>query len=93
MSDNGELLDASELALLLGYGVETVKRYSTQWPDRLPPRISWSKKPMWARAVVNAWIAARNGSELLLPTPKVAAPPVERPPRVVRAGRPRRVDL
>jgi hypothetical protein len=84
------LLDKDALALLLGMKPETVRYYSTQYPGRVPPRVTWSKKPLWDRAVVLRWIAERNGAADFPPI--VAAPkvePVERPPRKPRVGRPR----
>jgi hypothetical protein len=91
MPHNGELLSVAELAVMLGLKPETVRWYSSQWPDRLPPRVQWSKKPMWDRVVVQAWMSARNGSETVAKPLQVAPPPVERPPRVVKVGRPRRL--
>jgi hypothetical protein len=85
------LLDKEALALLLGIKAETVRFYSTQYPGRVPPRVTWSKKPLWDRAVVARWLAERNGTKENPPIviEEVKPEPVERPRRVPRTGRPR----
>lgn len=93
MPDNGELLNVAELAVMMGLSAETVRWYSSQNPDRLPPRVQWSKKPLWDRRVVRMWLEVRSGMVAQLAIPEAAPVPVERPPRVVKAGRPRRADV
>lgn len=58
-----ELMDINELAALLGLKRESIRWYLCQKPERLPPRVSRviSRKPMFSRAVVAAWMANRDG--------------------------------
>lgn len=84
-----EMMSADELGQLLGLKRETVRWYLSQCPDRLPPRVGWLRKPMFSRAVVTAWIAARDGMAEL--KTRFAPPSIERAPRQARPGRPRRV--
>lgn len=93
MPDNGELLTVAELAKLMGLSGNTVRIYSTQWPERLPPRVSWSSKPLWDRHVARLWLEVRSGMVATVEPQRDPAPNVERPPRVVKAGRPRRADI
>lgn len=86
------LLDKVALAALLGIKPETVRFYSTQYPGRVPPRVKWSKKPLWDRAVVMRWLAERNGTAENPPivlTQEAKPEPIERPRRAPRIGRPR----
>ena len=87
-----DMMDADELGRLLGLKRETVRWYLSQCPERLPPRVEWLRKPMFSRAVVEAWLAARDGMAEL--KTRFAPPSVERPPRAARkprVGRPRSV--
>lgn len=90
---NNDLMNIVELADLLGVKPDTVRWYLSQTPERVPPRVVWSRKPLWSRAVVTAWIAARNGADEL--ARRLAPPPnaLERPPRVAKRGRPRRAAV
>jgi hypothetical protein len=81
--DAANLLTASDLGALLGLAPETVRWYSTQSPDRLPPRVTWSKRPLWLRSVVNAWIEERSGMKQRLEVEQAR-------PELKRKGRPRR---
>jgi hypothetical protein len=84
-----DMMDAAELAALIGLKTDSVRWYLSQRPERLPPRVKWSRKPLWSRAVVTAWLAARDGmAELQAPR---ASPTVERAPRASPRGRPRNV--
>lgn len=90
---NDELMGIDELARMLGIKPDTVRWYLSQTPERIPPRVKWSRKPLWSRAIVTAWIAARNGADEL--AKRFAPPPdaLERPKRVAQRGRPRNVRL
>lgn len=88
-----DLMGIDELAHMLGIKPHTVRWYLSQTPERVPPRVTWSSKPQWSRAIVMAWIAARNGATELA---RRFAPPsdaLERPKRVAQRGRPRNVRL
>lgn len=94
MSTNGELWTAKQVGAVMGLSAETVRWYSTQYPERVPPRIGWGSRVLWDSDVVTAWLEARRGSAKIIAAPLAKTPPpIERPPRVVKAGRPRRVDL
>lgn len=80
------LMDSDELAALLGLAATTVRWYSTQMPDRLPPRVKGFKKPVWSRKTVASWIESREEE-------KPQAKPLVRPKRVAQNGRPRRATL
>jgi hypothetical protein len=82
--DAEALLTVADLGALLGLAPETVRWYSTQSPDRLPPRVTWSKRPLWMRVVVNAWIEEHSGMKQRLEVEKAR-------PELKRKGRPRRV--
>jgi hypothetical protein len=93
-----DLLTAAQLGVMLGLAPETVRWYSTQHPARLPPRVTWCKKPLWARKVVEAWIHDRDGSTATNDVLERSAyerrlkrnqDGIERPPRKPRTGRPR----
>lgn len=87
MSDDNSLLDKFELAALLGLKAETVCYYSRNYPHRVPPRVSWSKKPQWNRAVVERWIAERSGQKDNPALEPKAKPETVKPKRA--PGRPR----
>jgi hypothetical protein len=93
------LLTADDLAKLLGFTVATVRRYATQNPDKLPPRVSWTNKQRWELGVFNQWRKERDGHVTIDEQVKQARAAVEareqkeddaaeRPPRS-RGGRPR----
>jgi hypothetical protein len=86
---NDDLMTIDELARLLGLKPESVRWYLCQSPERVPPRVTWSRKPLWSRAIVSAWLAARNGADELAKRLKPASKALEQPPRVAKRGRPR----
>lgn len=95
------LLTKNDLAKLLGFTESTVADYSTRHPDRLPPRVAWSKTPRWEPRVVAKWKHERDGSVSLDEQIRKAREAVEarqkkqqsdaaeRPPRST-GGRPRK---
>jgi predicted DNA-binding transcriptional regulator AlpA len=82
MADLEPPLNSAQLAVLLGLAVETVRIYTYKKPDRLPPRVTWSTRPLWSRAVVAEWIEERNGRKDVIVK-------IDRPP--VKKGRPRKI--
>lgn len=91
------LLTCEFLAKLLGFKLSTVKRYSTQWPNKLPPRVAWSSTPLYDPQVTARWMHERDGSLSLdeqmrkareAVEQKKRADAMERPPRN-KGGRPR----
>jgi hypothetical protein len=84
-----EMMDLDELAVMLGLKRESVRWYLCQKPERLPPRVAWLRKPMFSRAVVTAWLAARDGMAELKARLAPPSGPVSAPAEV-RRGRPRR---
>lgn len=85
-----EVWGPAELGRFLGYKKETIRSYSTQHPDRLPPRIAGLKRPRWLKSVAVKW--ARDASIVLpveRPEPGLMQAPVQ--VRKPRAGRPRKV--
>lgn len=86
-----DVMDAKELAALIGLKPDSIRWYLSQRPERLPPRVAYSRKPLWSRAVVLQWLASRDGMQELQARLKPLDKPVERPPRVAKVGRPRRV--
>lgn len=81
--DAESLLTAADLGVLLGLATETVRWYSTRKPLRLPPRVTWSTRPLWSRIVVTAWIEERSGMKERLEFEHAR-------PELKRRGRPRR---
>ncbi|OJB40353.1 hypothetical protein BGV56_00735 [Burkholderia ubonensis] len=85
--DNDEVWTPAQLGRFLGYKAETIRSYSTQHPDRLPPRIAGLKRPRWLRSVAMEW--ARDGSKRAH-IDAVPPPPPPREPRKPQIGRPRK---
>lgn len=84
--EDDEVWGPAELGRFLGYKKETVRSYSTQHPERLPPRIAGLKRPKWLKSVAVKW--AREAS-IVVPVPEPETLPANaRKPRV---GRPRKM--
>ncbi|MFG7180724.1 hypothetical protein ACGYQ5_14445 [Burkholderia pseudomallei] len=85
--EDDEVWGPADLGRFLGYKTETIRSYSTQHPDRLPPRIKGLKRPRWLRSVAMKW--ARETS-ITLPTdvkPETSILAARKP----RVGRPRKM--
>lgn len=55
------LLDTDGLAEALSMSPDTVKRYCTQKPEKLPPRLQIDyRRPMWSVEDVQRWIRERS---------------------------------
>ena len=80
----------AELAQFLGYETETMRTYSTQHTDRVPPRIKGVKQPRWLRSVVIQW-ARDNSVPVQNPTPVLTTEKTPVEPKRRRGGRPRKV--
>lgn len=51
------ILDAEGLAEAMSLSPDTVSRYCTQKPEKLPPRLNTDfRKPMWSVEDVQRWI-------------------------------------
>lgn len=73
-----------ELGRFLGYKKETIRAYSTQHPERLPPRIANIKRPRWLKSVAVKW--AQDASHAVHVEPEPSPEPKRKP----RVGRPRK---
>jgi hypothetical protein len=90
--ENDAVWGPAELGQFLGYETETVRTYSTQHADRLPPRIKGVKRPRWLRSVVIEWAKSNSvpvqgivhGNVRPAPEELTAEPPKR------RGGRPRK---
>lgn len=95
--DDDALMGVVELSKLVGLAPATVRWYSSQMPERLPPRTKFSKKPLWSRKVVARWIERRDGTAEMEQQPpdveRSIARPVARPRRAAQKGRPRRASI
>jgi predicted transcriptional regulator len=87
------VMTVEEVARLMGIKPASVEWYLSQKPEMVPPRAEWTHRRLFERAVVKDWMKARSGANELKKRLASKPEPVEnfeRPPRVVRNGRPRR---
>lgn len=79
--DDDQVINARELAQLLGTTGANVYKLSCHTPANLPPRLQgFGRRLAWRLGTCRAWIRARDGS--------ASAEPSEAPTRP-RTGRPR----
>lgn len=58
------ILDVEGLAEALSLSPDTVGRYCTQKPEKLPPRLNLDyRKPMWSVEDVQRWIREHSNYE------------------------------
>lgn len=57
------VLNAKELAEALSMRLSTIHQYSSKQPDRLPPRLTGSRRLRWAVKDVEEWVESRRQPE------------------------------
>lgn len=90
LGDGEAIWTPAQVAKVIGYATETVRHYSTQHPERLPPRIAGMAHPRWLRSVVLKWLKDRSRTVDKpedVPTAPAAA---TQAPKASKRGRPRR---
>lgn len=66
------LWTARELAKFLNYQESTIRRLTSQHPDRLPPRVNGMGRPRWNPETVRSWAATPMKTEIKAGRPRIS---------------------
>lgn len=58
--EDDNLWTPRDLARFLGYSESTISRMVSEFPEKLPPRVSALARPRWVPEVVREWALAHS---------------------------------